>query len=70
MKNFLRGSFFGREVEAEETNYFGCWEAGAVEPDAVSEALPWVSRAQDEATEPMTIGSREVDGGFGVQEAE
>jgi hypothetical protein len=66
MKNPL--SFFGREVVDDHGERFGRELGGGEE--TVSEALPWISRSEDEATGPMTIGAREVDGGFGVREDE
>jgi hypothetical protein len=66
MKNPL--SFFGREVVDDRGERFG-WELGGGE-ETVSEALPWISRSEDEGTGPMTLGAREVDGGFGAPENE
>ena len=65
MKNFI-SSLFGREVDEER------WGFGRTEGEeviVVSEALPW-REEELHPEQPSSMGSREVDGGFGAWEGE
>jgi hypothetical protein len=65
----LLARVFGGDDDDMRTTTISCW-AVSDEHTEVSEALPWIEREQTEATETMSLGSREVDGGFGDWEIE
>jgi hypothetical protein len=63
-------TIFGRKLEEPDAN-FGCWQAYPVEPDVVSEPLPWHgAEAYPEHDSSITGREFEPDYTFGSREIE